>query len=195
MGDFNAKHTEWLPTDTTDQAGNRIKDISDSFNLTQLCSSPTHLDKTGQPCSLLDLAFTNLPDYCRSGTLPPLSSLDHLPVMVNVNLEIYTSGQSYCRPFSVRQKRNFGGKRLEKMLKSFCPSNWEWLHHSDSTDIDSLWSRWKKQFFEEIDHFIPTRSTAPSSEKSKPWFTSYLYTIPNQSKEEIISDSDAYTIG
>ena len=116
VGDFNAKHTEWLPTDTTDQAGKRIKDISDSFNLTQLCSSPTHLDKTGQHCSLLDLSFTNLPDYGRSGTLPPLSSSDHLPVMVNVNLEIYTSGQSYCRPSSVRQKRNFGGKSLEKML-------------------------------------------------------------------------------
>ena len=94
VGDFNAKHTEELPTDTTDQAGNRIKDISDSFNLTQLCSSPTHLNKTGQPSSLLDLAFTDLPNYCRSGTLPPLSSSDHLPVMVNVNLEIYTSGQS-----------------------------------------------------------------------------------------------------
>ena len=34
MGDFNAKHTEWLPADTTDQAGKRIKNISDSLNLT-----------------------------------------------------------------------------------------------------------------------------------------------------------------
>ena len=60
------------------------------------------------------------------------------------------------------------------MLKSFSPSHWEWLHYRDGTDIDSLWSRWKKQFFEEVDHFIPTCSTAPSSQKSKPWFTSYL---------------------
>ena len=151
-----------------------MKDISDSFNLTQLCSSPTHLDKTGQPCSLLDLAFTNLADYCRSGTLPPLSSSDHLPVMVNVNLEIYTSGQSYCWASSARWKRNFSSKSLEKMLKSFSPSNWKWLHRRDGTDIDSLWSRWKKQLFEEVDHFIPACSTAPSSQKSKRWFTSYL---------------------
>ena len=60
------------------------------------------------------------------------------------------------------------------MLKSFSSSNWEWLHYHDGTDIDSLWSWWKKQCFEEVDHFIPTRLTVPLSQKSKPWFTSYL---------------------
>ena len=48
-GDFNAKHTEWYSGDTVNSHGTAMKDLSDRFNLTQLCSEPTHLNLAGKP--------------------------------------------------------------------------------------------------------------------------------------------------
>ena len=56
----------------------------DSFDLVKLCSQPTHLDRNGKPESLLDLIFTNISDGSAPNVdvLPPLSTSDHLPVVL-----------------------------------------------------------------------------------------------------------------
>ena len=49
LGDFNAKHQEWCSRDVTTHHGNALKDLMDSYGLTQLCTEPTHLDHEGNP--------------------------------------------------------------------------------------------------------------------------------------------------
>ena len=52
------------------------------------------------------------------------------------------------------------------MLASFFPADWEWLHdREEKSDIDCLWTRWKKQFFDEISRFIPVASPVYSPRK------------------------------
>ena len=84
-GYFNAKHTEWYSGDTVNSHGIAMimKDLSDRFNLTQLCSKPTHLNLAGKPESLLDLVLTNTPEYFHESArpMPPIGSSDHLPVV------------------------------------------------------------------------------------------------------------------
>ena len=53
MGDFNAKNREWYDGDITNSHGIALKDLSDRFNLTQLCNEPSHLNNVGKPESLL----------------------------------------------------------------------------------------------------------------------------------------------
>ena len=65
MGDFNAKNREWYDGDITNSHGIALKDLSDRFNLTQLCNEPSHLNNVGKPESLLDLMFTNVPEFLR----------------------------------------------------------------------------------------------------------------------------------
>ena len=48
LGDFYAKHQQWLAEDTTNHHGTVLKDLMDSFNMTQLCNQATHL-KAGPP--------------------------------------------------------------------------------------------------------------------------------------------------
>ena len=61
LGDFNAKHQEWCSQDltVTTHHANALKDLMDSYGLTQLCTEPTHSNHEGKPNSLLDLVFTN----------------------------------------------------------------------------------------------------------------------------------------
>ena len=62
------------------------------------------------------------------------------------------------------------------MLASFSPADWEWLHdREEKSDIDCLWPRWIKQFFDEISRFIPVASPVYSPrKKSLLWLTYQL---------------------
>ena len=81
------RHTECFTEDITNRPGAALKDFMDTYNLDQLCLSPTHVDKKGHPICLLDLAFTNLQhNHCLTRTGTPVSSSDHLAVLVEVSL-------------------------------------------------------------------------------------------------------------
>ena len=84
LGDFNAKNSEWFNADCTNPNGIALKDLTDHFDLTQLCRQATHLNHDGEPESLLDLVFTNVPELFSNSArvLPPISSSDHLPVVI-----------------------------------------------------------------------------------------------------------------
>ena len=83
LGEFNAKRQEWCSRDLATRHGNALKDLMDSYGLTQLCTKPTHLNHEGKPNSLLDLVFTNDTDTFHSSVdvLPPIGTSDHLPVV------------------------------------------------------------------------------------------------------------------
>ena len=66
LGDFNAKHQEWLSRDATNVHGSTLKDLMDRFDQSQLCCEHTHMNNDGVPTSFLDLVFYYVPDLSRS---------------------------------------------------------------------------------------------------------------------------------
>ena len=60
------------------------------------------------------------------------------------------------------------------MMNSFSFDNWTQVF-SNENDIDTVWSRWKSQFFLEMEFFIP-RVQQRSREKSgkPPWFNNFI---------------------
>ena len=147
IGDFNAKHTEWFAEDITNRPGAALKDLMDSYNLDQLCSFPTHVDKIGHLISLLDLAFTNLPrNHFLTRTGEPVSSSDHLPVLVEVSLHAADLIKHTKEPKAKRMWK-FAAKDRHALQKSFLPSDWDFVQSPKITDINDLLSQWKSQFF------------------------------------------------
>ena len=172
VGDFNAKNSDWCETDRTTADGLILQDLLDSFNLTQLCSQPSHLDNDGLPRSLLDLAITNRPDVFKSITVhPPLGTSDHLPISLE---------SDFCfKPAPYQPHANspvwlFHCKSEDRMQDAFDELEWESVFRNN--DIDELWHQWCKKFFEDVSKFIP-KAVPLSRKKDKrhqPWFTAFL---------------------
>ena len=170
LGDFNAKNSEWFNEDCTNPNGIALKDLTDHFDLTQLCRRATHLNHDGEPESLLDLVFTNVPELFSESArvLPPIGSSDHLPVVIQSKSAEYFNSQET----PTYTKWTYHQKDQEKMNDAFLYDNWKdvFLH----TDIDEMWSQWKSRFFSEVKTFIPC--VEPQSSKrthrriSPPWF-------------------------
>ena len=149
-----------------------LQDLLDSFNLTQLCSQPSHLDNDGLPRSLLDLAITNRPDVFKSITVhPPLGTSDHLPISLE---------SDFCfKPAPYQPHANspvwlFHCKSEDRMQDAFDELEWESVFRNN--DIDELWHQWCKKFFEDVSKFIP-KAVPLSRKKNKrhqPWFTAFL---------------------
>ena len=84
LGDFNAKQSLWYSPDATSQNGHKLRLLTEEFNLTQLCSKATYVRRNTFPDSLLDLAFTNIPEAVHTvSTLPPVR--DHLPLLLHTS--------------------------------------------------------------------------------------------------------------
>ena len=120
LGDFNAKHQEWCSRDVTTHHGNALKDLMDSYGLTQLCTEPTHLDHEGKPNSLLDLVFSNDTDTFHSSVdvLPPISTSDHLPVVVHYCPAKENLSQYNPYPSKKYIKWNFSQKHNNNMAEA-----------------------------------------------------------------------------
>ena len=138
----------------------------------QLCDEATHLNSSGEPTSLLDLGFTNVPHLFknRATVSSPISTSDHLPVVFHLCLE---------QQFNTPPNRSYvhwlyPHKNHERMMNSFSFDNWTQVF-SDENDIDTVWSHWKSQFFLEMESFIP-RVQQRSREKSgkPPWFNNSI---------------------
>ena len=69
---------------------------------------------------------------------------------------------------------HFNAKDYVEMAKSFHPKDWQFVLSEDVTDINQLWSKWKKQFFHEVEKFVPTSLRRPSSKRFPPWFTKHV---------------------
>ena len=150
-----------------------MKDLSDRFNLTQLCSEPTHLNLAGKPESLLDLVLTNTPEYFHESArpMPPIGSSDHLPVVAK-----YQSIITKFKPATSNEytKWLFPLKDVRKMDDAFLYDNWEHVFQPYN-DIDETWTRWKLAFLKDLELFIP-KSTRKSHNRtpSAPWFSKEL---------------------
>ena len=175
LGDFNAKHQEWCSRDLTTHHGNALKDLMDSYGLTQLCTEPTHLNHEGKPNSLLDLVFTNNTDTFHSSVdvLPPISTSDHLPVVVHYCPAKDNLSQYNPYPSKKYIKWNFSQKHNNNMAEAFIFENWQHVFEP-SLNINETWDRWKEQFFKEvksfIGHEIKNDDHEKTTSKSAKWF-------------------------
>ena len=106
--------------------------------MVQLCDEATHSNSSGEPTSLLDLGFTNVPHLSknRATVLSLISTSDHLPVVFHTCLK---------QQFNTPPNRSYvcwlyPRKNHERMMNSFSFDNWTQVF-SDENDIDTVWSR------------------------------------------------------
>ena len=150
-----------------------LKEKMDSFDLVQLCSQQTHLDRNGKPESLLDLIFTNTLTVLLQMFLPPISTSDHLPVVLNC-LKTKSTQPQKSEGCSNRIKWLFERKDKERVSDAFLHENWEQAFQPFN-DINETWNRWKLQFFEEIKSFFSHRTVTNSlKHRTALWFTKDL---------------------
>ena len=94
-GDFNAKHSSWCSTDSTNSEGRALKSFFDSVNHQQLIREPTRTGIHGNSC--LDLIFTSSHSLFKSWeVLPALSNCDHSPVCAQLKAQ-HVKGITYKR--------------------------------------------------------------------------------------------------
>ena len=72
IGDFNAKHREWLNSGITDNHGVAALNFATVAGCTQLVTESTHVAG-----NVLDLVMTDVPDLTRVAVQAPLGSSDH----------------------------------------------------------------------------------------------------------------------
>ena len=147
----------------------------DSYGLTQLCTKPTHLNHEGKPNSLLDRVFINDTDTFHSSVdvLPPISTSDHLPVVVHYCPAKDNLSQYNPYPSKKYIKWNFSQKHNNNMAEAFIFENWQHVFEP-SLNINQTWDRWKEQFFKEvksfIGHEIKNDGHEKTTSKSAKWF-------------------------
>ena len=145
-----------------------LKELMDRLDMYQLCDEATHLNCAGEPASLLDLGFTNVPHLFKSQATvsPPVSTSDHLPVIFHTCLQ----HQPYTPTNHHHLRWLFSHKDKEQMMNSFSFDNWSWVFN-DENDINTVWKRWKSQFFREVQSFIPRVQPQSQNKMSQPpWF-------------------------
>lgn len=165
LGDFNARHSTWLPSDPTTTSGRSLSETIDTLGLTQVvCNLPTRYSPTGTSFSLLDLVISNKPTHIQQLTVLPTIS-DHCPVIFDLALR---TPQELI-------------KRTHSMAFDFARTNWKALNdhiwslpllkavqEADSTD--EAWVSWIGMVEDAIRKFVP-QLPHRTSRKNKPWFT------------------------
>ena len=132
-----------------------------------------------KPNSLLDLVFTNVPDiFCPSAEMmPPISSSDHLPVVIRSNRVRPFVNNFQATKFTVRW--HYDLKDDENMKEALMLDDWEHVFQPRD-DINKMWELWKKQFFKEmksfISHFMHTPVKAKHS-RSPPLFNNDIHRL------------------
>ena len=172
LGDFNAKHKDWYSEDVTNSHGSAL----DSFNMSQLVNKPTHLNSEGVPVSLLDLAFTNVPDLFSPmvDVMHPIGLSDHLPVVLHTAAH-HRTAVPLAQRASMRTpttKWCFEQQDRDRMNDAFLFDNWTHVFER-AENINETWERWKKQFFDDLQLFLPyrvTRTNHGKNRSSPAWF-------------------------
>ena len=135
LGEFNAKNVDWCATDVTTADGRTLKELLDSFDLSQLCTEPTHLGNDGLPHSLLDLVITNRPDVFNLLLVhPPLGTSDHLPVSVQSSF--------HCNPLTILPCPSSSiwlCQRKDTDAMPFAFDESEWRDIFEKSDIEKMW--------------------------------------------------------
>ena len=167
LGDFNAKHSDWLPSQSTTAAGKHAMDFCITNNLVQTVTEPTYGLHTSHP-STLDLILLNKPhllDYCY--VLPPVA--DHCPTLANLRL----TGQRHCQPvsYSTWNYENMDSTGLHDALSSI-----DWSPVLNCECVDTATERWSSLFLSTVSDYVP-KVLHTSRSKGKPWYSAFLHRL------------------
>ena len=83
---MNGKNSDWLPSDTTDRAGDNLSYLFDAYNLQKHVNFATRITN-GFPKSCIDLVESNLQDHqVQLEPAVPLGSSDHLSIVGSLDI-------------------------------------------------------------------------------------------------------------
>ena len=167
LGDFNAKHSDWLPSQSTTAAGKHAMDFCITNNLVQTVTEPTYGLHTSHP-STLDLILLNKPhllDHCY--VLPPVA--DHCPTLANLRL----TGQRHCQPvsYSTWNYENMDSTGLHDALSSI-----DWSPVLNCECVDTATERWSSLFLSKVSDYVP-KVLHTSRSKGTPWYSAFLHRL------------------
>ncbi len=171
LGDFNAKCTQWLPSQSSNAAGPALYNLLESLCLSQLVHDVTRpqggqgIPSTGG--SLLDLVITNCPDsFVLPTTAPPLGSSDHFTIHFSVSM-------------NNTQHNNGAGRRLWNLDKCDIPAFLRDLHlqpwpaENCTASLDWQWNVWHNLFMSTAKLHVPSKHVQNVQPKP-PWLSDYL---------------------
>ena len=165
LGDFNAKHSDWLPSQPTTAAGKHAMDFCITNNLVQTVTEPTYGLHTSHP-STLDLILLNKPHLLDHWfVLPPVA--DHCPTLANLRL----TGQRHCQPvsYSTWNYENMDSTGLHDALSSI-----DWSPVLNCECVDTATERWSSLFLSTVSDYVP-KVLHTSRSKGKPWYSAFLH--------------------
>lgn len=172
LGDFNAKHSDWLPGSITDFAGSSLLNLLESFGLEQLVSEVTRppggqgLPSASNSGSLLDLVITNDSSFFSDPVVdPPFGSSDHFSVLFE--LKVRSS-----RPQSpARRLWNVAKGNIPAFLYDLTQQHWPPV--DSPVCLDDQWSAWLSTFTSCAARHIPSKLIRRPRAKP-PWLSDVL---------------------
>ena len=166
VGDFNAKHSCWLPSQSTDGAGDKLFAFATINGLTQVVSDSTYTTTSGKDV-LLDLMFVNHPQFVQSCfTLAPVA--DHCPTVLCLS----TTGLHRARP-KVYHIWDFQQANLSGLRDALLKQDWSELYRCvDPSEAVTLWSRLLNTV---LHQHIPLKRV--SNRRGRPWYSPYLHRL------------------
>ena len=163
-GDFNAHHTQWLNSLSTDVPGVESYNFSIAQSLSQIVNFPTRFpDHDNHSPSLLDLCLVSDPSIYSVAPLSPLGNSDHAVVSVSFSPASVTS----CESPSHRTSYNYPLADWDSFRDFLSGIPW---HSVFSLPADQCASEIMTWIQAGIDAFVPHRRYQVKPHSS-PWFS------------------------
>ena len=136
----------------------------DSFALSQVVNSPTHITSSSHP-SLIDLIFvSNMNYFCQCHVIPQLANSDHLGLIVHMKDSYQKTTFNHSTRRKVWQYKHADFNRTNNLLMDLDLDS-----IIDPSDMKSSCLSWKQELLRVVDECIPS-STLPDR-KNLPWLT------------------------
>ena len=176
LGDFNATHSSWLPTDKADSMGESLHCLLSILNLQQHTNFSTHIYRQ-LPSACLDLVISNISSEDLSvASFPPLGASDH--IVISGDIKYKTKQLNYfSKPYRTSWKwsQDAVGRLRQALLRTNLVPE---VPHNRS--VDGFWSHWKHKVISLAEQHCKTPprllSTQQRQSPSRPWITKDLLT-------------------
>ena len=150
LGDFNFPHADWFKSSSNDSRTRScfkiVKDFLDRFNLSQLLTSPTHIDgKT------LDLFITSKPSDVLGVKIKEPFTLTGDHFMINIKLNVFHKSRTVKS-----NGYNFYRANFTDINNFLISQSWNDILTS-SNDINRVYSTFIDLLLQSINKFVPKR--------------------------------------
>ena len=141
----------------------RLQSILQSFSLSQVVYSPTHINSNGH-ASLIDLALvSSQTQLLDCSVIPPLANVDHNGLELLFKWK-HCDKQVRVTPRTIWRYKDADYRKACQMIDE---TDWDDLLHED--DIDRSATNWHNRFMEIMSTCIPQQSL--KRRRNVPWLT------------------------